>query len=300
MSVADYGHELEFGSFITPANHDPAGVVALAEHSEIVGLDLVTFQDHPYQPSFLDSWTLLSFVAGRTERVKLAPNVLNLPLRKPGVIARAVASLDRLSRGRVELGLGAGAFWDAIVAMGAERLTPGESVTALGEAMEIIRGLWDTGNPARLDVRGHHHEVAGAKRGPAPAHDVEIWLGAYKPRMLRMVGQKADGWLPSLGYLKSVEELAASNARIDDAAAAAGRQPGEIRRLLNINGRFTEAETDGLLTGPPTQWAEQIADLALGFGMSTFILGSDDEKELATFGQQVAPAARELVASERG
>ena len=300
MSVGDYGHELEFGSFITPANHDPAGVVALAEHSEIVGLDLVTFQDHPYQPSFLDSWTLLSFVAGRTERVNLAPNVLNLPLRKPGVIARAVASLDRLSRGRVELGLGAGAFWDAIVAMGAERLTPGESVTALGEAIEIIRGLWDTGNPARLDIQGDHHEVSGAKRGPAPAHDVEIWLGAYKPRMLRMVGQKADGWLPSLGYLKSVEELAASNARIDDAAAGAGRQPGDIRRLLNINGRFTEAETDGLLTGPPTQWAEQIADLALGFGMSTFILGSDHPAELATFGQEVAPAARELVASERG
>src|SRR5690625_2636137 len=300
MSVGDYGHELEFGSFITPANHDPAGVVALAEHSEIVGLDLVTFQDHPYQPSFLDSWTLLSFVAGRTERVKLAPNVLNLPLRKPGVIARAVASLDRLSRGRVELGLGAGAFWDAIVAVGAERLTPGLSVTALGEAMEIIRGLWVTGNAARLDVRGHHHEVAGAKSGRAPALAVEVGLGAYQPRVQRLVRPDADGWLPSLGYLKSVEELAASNARIDDAAAAAGRQPGEIRRLLNINGRFTEAETEGLLTGPPMQWAEQIADLALGFGMSTFILGSDDEKELATFGQEVAPAARELVASAGG
>src|SRR5690625_251175 len=206
MSVGDYGHELEFGSFITPANHDPAGVVALAEHSEIVGLDLVTFQDHPYQPSFLDSWTLLSFVAGRTERVKLAPNVLNLPLRKPGVIARAVARLDRLSRRRVELGLGAGACWDALVAMGAERLTPGEAVTALGEAREIIRGLWGTGDAARLDARGHHHEVAGAKRGPAPADDVGIWWGAYKPRMLRMVGRKAAGWLPSLGYLKSGEE----------------------------------------------------------------------------------------------
>src|SRR5699024_4782118 len=102
------------------------------------------------------------------------------------------------------------------------------------------------------------------------------------------------------GYLKNIEELAASNARIDDAASGAGRQPGDIRRLLNINGRFTEAETEGLLTGPPTQGAEQLADLASGFGMSTFSLGSDDATALATFGQEVAPAARELVASERG
>ena len=298
--MADYGHELKFGSFITPGNHDPAGVVALAEHSERVGLDLVTFQDHPYQPSFLDTWTLMSFVAARTERVTLAPNVLNLPLRKPAVIARAVASLDRLSRGRVELGVGAGAFWDAIAAMGAPRLTPGESVTALVEGVRIIRGLWDTGHPERLEIIGEHHQVSGAKRGPAPAHDVQVWLGGYKPRMLRTIAQIADGWLPSLSYLGSVEDLAAGNARIDEAAASVGREPGAIRRLLNINGKFTGEQNGELLQGPPSQWAEQIADLALGFGMSTFILGSDDEKELSIFAQEVAPAARALVETERG
>lgn len=297
--MADYGHDLKFGSFITPANHDPAGVVSLAKHSEDVGLDLVTFQDHPYQPSFLDTWTLMSFVAARTTRVTLAPNVLNLPLRKPAVIARAVASLDRLSHGRIELGMGAGAFWDAIVAMGAERLTPGESVTALREAILIIRGLWDTGDPERLEIHGDHHQVRGAKRGPAPSHDVRIWLGAYKPRMLRMIGEIGDGWLPSLGYMKSVDDLADSNERIDDAARSAGREPGAIRRLLNINGRFTDAEDGALLQGAPSQWAEQIADLALAFGVGTFILGSDDEHELAIFGQDVAPAARELVRAER-
>lgn len=298
--MVDYGHDLQFGSFLTPANHDPDGVVALAVHSEAAGLDLVTFQDHPYQPSFLDTWTLLSFVAARTEKITVAPNVLNLPLRRPALIARAVASLDRLSGGRVELGLGAGAFWDAMVAMGAERLTPGESVTALGEAIEIIRGLWDTGNPDRLDVRGRHHEVVGAKRGPAPAHDVGIWLGAYRPRMLRMVGERADGWLPSLGYLKNVDDLASSNKAIDDAATAAGRDPRAIRRMVNIHGRFARTEGDGLLKGTPQQWAEQLADLALAYGMGTFILSSDDEKELAIFGQEVAPAARAIVAAERG
>ena len=78
----------------------------------------MTFQDHPYQPRFLDTWTLLSVLAAQTSTVRLAPNVANLPLRPPAVLARSVASLDILSGGRVELGLGAGAFWDAIEANG--------------------------------------------------------------------------------------------------------------------------------------------------------------------------------------
>lgn len=299
--MADYGHELKFGSFLTPANHNPAGVVGLAEHSEEVGLDLVTFQDHPYQPSFLDTWTLMSFIAARTQEVTIAPNVLNLPLRKPAVIARAVASLDRLSRGRIELGLGAGAFWDAMVAMGATRLTPGESVTSLAESIRIIRELWDTGNPERLEINGEHHQISGAKRGPAPSHDVKIWLGGYRPRMLGLVGTISDGWLPSMAYFKNgVADLADGNARIDEAALGAGRQPGAIRRLLNIGGSFTDDRSAALLKGPAQQWAEQIADLALGFGVGTFILGSDDAHELSVFGNEVAPAARQIVATERG
>src|SRR6185312_9392972 len=117
-STMYYGHELQFGTFITPANNPPQAAVSLALLSEQLGYDLVTFQDHPYQPAFLDTWTLLSWVASRTERVHLSPNVLNLPLRPPAVTARAAASLDLLSGGRMSLALGAGGFWDAIEAMG--------------------------------------------------------------------------------------------------------------------------------------------------------------------------------------
>src|SRR6478609_5416846 len=81
--MTDYGHDLLFGSFITPSNAAPERVVGLAQLSERAGLDLATFQDHPYQPSFLDTWTLLAWVAARTERIRLAPNVANLPLRPP-------------------------------------------------------------------------------------------------------------------------------------------------------------------------------------------------------------------------
>jgi alkanesulfonate monooxygenase SsuD/methylene tetrahydromethanopterin reductase-like flavin-dependent oxidoreductase (luciferase family) len=227
----------------------------------------------------------------------VATNVANLPLRTPAVLARSVASLDLLSGGRVELGLGAGAFWDAIEAMGGRRLTPGEGVQALEEAIDVIRQVWDTTARGGVRVDGRHHHVHGAKRGPAPAHPVGIWVGAYKPRMLALTGRLADGWLPSMGYLKP-GDLTAGNAAIDEAATAAGREPASVRRLLNITGQFLP-NGRGMLQGPAEQWAEELADLALTAGTSTFILGSDDAVDLRRFAGEVAPAVRELVETER-
>ncbi|QSB13969.1 LLM class flavin-dependent oxidoreductase [Natronosporangium hydrolyticum] len=298
--MTDYGHELQFGSFLTPSARQPEQVVALARASEAAGLDLVTFQDHPYQPAFLDSWTLLSYVAAATDRIRLSGNVLNLPLRQPTVLARSAASLDRLTGGRVELALGAGGFWDAIEANGGPRRQPGEAVAALREAIEIIREVWDVDQRGGARVIGEHYRVAGAKRGPAPAHDMEIWVGAYGPRMLRLVGEFADGWLPSLPFLKrGAAELPELNARIDEAATAAGRAPAAIRRLLNLSGEFTDSDS-GLLSGPPTAWAEQLTELALTAGVSGFVLMTDDPTTIARFGAEVAPAVREAVAAERG
>lgn len=294
--MADYGHDLLFGTFLTPQNHDPAAVVDLAVLSERSGLDLVTFQDHPYQSGFLDTWTLMSWVAARTERVRLSGNVLNLPLRPPAVLARAAAGLDLLSAGRVELGLGAGAFWDAIEAMGGRRLTAGEAVGALDEAIDIIRGIWDTEDRSPLRVRGDVHRVDGARRGPAPAHPVPIWLGAYKPRMLRLTGRKADGWLPTLNYLKD-PDLRRGNAIIDEEAERHGRDPRAIRRLLNV--MHGPGQDHGPLQGPPEQWAEQLLPFVLEHGVGTFVLGSDDPRLIAAFGREVAPALREAAARER-
>lgn len=281
--MADYGHALRFGSFITPSAGAPARTVELAVRSEQAGLDLVTFQDHPYQPRFLDAWTLLSFVAARTERIHLSGDVLNVPLRQPAVLAGAAASLDLLSGGRVELALGAGGFWDAIVAMGEPRRTPGQAVDALGEAIEVIRGLWDVAEPRPLHAGGTYHRVDGAKRGPAPAHPIPIHVGARKPRMLRLVGTKADGWLPSLAYLEP-GDLGRGNALIDDAAAAAGRDPREIVRMLNVSPRETAADLIGL---------------ALQDGVSTFIVATDDGPTLDRFGAEVAAAVRDGVAAAR-
>jgi alkanesulfonate monooxygenase SsuD/methylene tetrahydromethanopterin reductase-like flavin-dependent oxidoreductase (luciferase family) len=282
--MADYGHELLVGTFITPQDQAPQETVALAQLTERAGLDLVTFQDHPYQPAYLDTWTLLSYVAAKTDRVRLSGNVLNLPLRQPAVLARAAASLDLLSGGRFELGLGAGSFWDAIVAMGGPDRSKGGAVAALSEAIDIIRAIWDTADSRGVRVDGDHYRVHGAKRGPAPAHDVQIWLGALKPRMLRLIGEKADGWLPSYGYMQE-GDLQRGNRTIDEAAKAAGRDPGEIRRLLNI----------------PVELAtvERLLPLVLEDGVSTFIVWSDDARLIERYGTEIAPALREAVARER-
>jgi alkanesulfonate monooxygenase SsuD/methylene tetrahydromethanopterin reductase-like flavin-dependent oxidoreductase (luciferase family) len=282
--VTYYGHDLAFGTFITPQSRSPQDVVALARLTEEAGLDLVTFQDHPYQPAFLDTWTLLTWVAAHTERVRLAPNVLNLPLRQPVVLARAAASLDLLSGGRFELGLGAGAFWDAIEASGGPRRTPGESVDALSEAIDVIRAVWSPEERRGVYVDGEHYRVHGAKRGPAPAHDIELWLGALKPRMLRLIGAKADGWLPSLAYLED-GDLERGNRIIDEAARGAGRDPRAIRRLLNVPGDLT---------------VEQLLPLALEHGVSTFIVTADDPETIERWGGEIAPALRAAVAREHG
>jgi alkanesulfonate monooxygenase SsuD/methylene tetrahydromethanopterin reductase-like flavin-dependent oxidoreductase (luciferase family) len=304
--MSDYGHELRFGSFITPQNQRPQDVIALAKLSEDVGLDLVSFQDHPYQSQYLDTWTLLSWVAAQTERIHVSGNVLNLPLRPPAVLARAAASLDLLSGGRVELGLGAGGFPEPIVAMGGPERTAGESVEALEEGIEIIRKLWDTSVRRGVNLDGKHYHVKGAKRGPQPAHEIPIWVGALKPRMLRLVGRLADGWLPSLSYL-SLADIAPDNAIIDEAAIKAERDPREIRRLLNVQGSFdgpdlglVDGQNGGTsIQGSPKAWVRALSELVSEHGFSTFILWGDDPRMIETFATEVAPALREVVAANR-
>ena len=281
--MPDYGHALRFGTFITPANAPADRPVELAVLSEELGFDLVTFQDHPYQPAFHDTWTLLTWVAARTQRIHLSGNVLNLPLRQPAVLARAAASLDLLSGGRFALGLGAGGFWDPIAAMGGRRLTPGQAVTALDEAIDVIRGIWDTTNRAPLRAGGDYYRVEGAKRGPTPAHAIPIWLGAYKPRMLRLIAEKGDGWLPSMSYMQP-GDLERGNKAIDDAARAVGRFPREITRLLNV---------------PPDLTVDALVDLAIDQGVSVFVVMADDPRVMERWAQQIIPVVRERVGEAR-
>ena len=280
--------DVRLGIFLVPDATDPGATIETIVAADRVGLDFVAVQDHPYQRRFFDTWTLLSYAAGRTEHVRFLPDVLNLPLRLPAVIAKSVASLDVLSGGRVELGLGAGGFWDAIEAMGGPRRTPGESVDALAEAVEIIKAWWSGDHS--VHVEGDHYRVSGAHPGPPPAHPVGIWLGAYGPRMLRLTGRVADGWLPSLGghYLRP-EDVQARQTAIDDAAVAAGRDPADIVRAVNVM-----APEDGAVQA----LADQLAQIAIGLRFSTLLVGLPEDDRVGfvrRLGEDVAPRVRQLL-----
>ncbi|RDE08003.1 LLM class flavin-dependent oxidoreductase [Pelagibacterium lacus] len=295
--MPDYGHALMFGTFTTPSAANPQHALAVAEAAEAAGLDAVTLQDHPYNSDFLDTYTLLTWIAARTSRIKVAANVTNLPLRPPVVLAKMAASIDLLSGGRFEMGLGAGGFGDAIKAAGGPDQTVGQRVAALEEAIDVMRGVWDTSR-AGLRHQGEHYQIAGLRRGPRPAHEIGIWLGAYKPRMLGITGAKADGWLPSYDYFKS-PDMAESNRIIDAAALEAGRKPGDVKRLLNIMRTAISPDNAGFLQGPVSQWVEELSELVLEHGFSGFFFGGDDPDLLTTIGREIAPAVREAVSKAR-
>ncbi|SDI47766.1 Luciferase-like monooxygenase [Sinosporangium album] len=294
--MADYGRAPEFGYFLVPNADDP--LLETAKLVDSLGLDLIGVQDHPYQRRYVDTWTLLSMVAAVTERVKVFPDVASLPLRPPAVLAKAAASLDVLSGGRAELGLGAGAFWEAIEAFGGVRRTPKEAMDALEEAVAVIRQVWSGGSGLRFD--GEHYTLSGAKAGPVPAHDMGIWLGVKGPRGLALLGRSADGWVPSSSWAPP-ERLPELNARIDEAAAGAGRDPAAIRRLYNVNGVITGGSSDGFLRGPVDQWVDELTDLVVAYGMDTFVLWpeGDQHEQLKVFAAEVVPAVREQVQRER-
>jgi alkanesulfonate monooxygenase SsuD/methylene tetrahydromethanopterin reductase-like flavin-dependent oxidoreductase (luciferase family) len=301
----DYGHSLEFGYFLIPEAADPRGVLETARLADRLGYDLLAVQDHPYQPAHLDTLALLGVILGQTEQIRVFQDVSNVPLRPPAMFAKAAATLDVLSGGRFEAGLGGGGFLRAAQAMGAPALTAGESLEALEEAVAILRASW-SGAPA-LDFDGRHYRLEGARPGPVPAHEIGIWLGAMKPRALALTGRVADGWAaPLMNYLPPA---AAANAHtvIDHAAREAGRDPAEIRRIYNVPGVFTASapapahDSDDAIVGPPDHWAAVLTHLALDLGFGTFVLmGQADPQLLRTFIEDVAPEVRERVASARG
>ncbi|TMD98141.1 MAG: LLM class flavin-dependent oxidoreductase [Chloroflexi bacterium] len=273
----DYGQPVRFGVFVTPeATERPLKLAAIADE---LGFDVAGVQDHPYQRRFYDTWTLLTAMAMRTERITVFPDVANVPLRPPAMLAKAAATLDILSGGRLELGLGAGGFWDGIKAYNGPARTAAESVSALEEAIQVMRLLWSGQHGIRFE--GKFYQLMGAHSGPVPAHPVGIWLGAYRPRMLSLVGRLADGWVPSYGYLKEPELLEAGR-RIDEAALAAGRDPRAVRRVLNA----------GYMD------AEQLVALVTEYGIDTFLV-TDDPDEMRTFMSEVAPRVREEVEARR-
>jgi alkanesulfonate monooxygenase SsuD/methylene tetrahydromethanopterin reductase-like flavin-dependent oxidoreductase (luciferase family) len=296
-AMTDYGHKVTFGVMLG-AQGDPRDVVGLAELSESVGLDIVCLPDHPYWPERFETFTLLTAIAARTNSIRVMSNLANLPLRPPPMLARAAATLDMLTDGRFDLGIGTGAqqMWDSIVAEGGPRRSAGESIAALDEAIRIIRALWIVGPD--LDFDGQHYRLNGVTRGPVPKHAIGIWLGAYQPRLLRLLGATADGWVFTSLFFPP-EHIAKANQIIDAAARDAERSPSVVRRIYNVAGEFSATGT-GFLKGPSHVWIEQLTELTLTEGISSYVLfDCQSSDSIRKFADEVAPAVREAVTTER-
>ena len=273
------GRPLQIGISIIPDTDSLDRGRELVRAADEGGLALVGIQDHPYQHHFFDTWSLIPTLLAETRRISFFTNVANLPLRPAAVMAKAAASLDVLSGGRFELGLGGGAAPELIANFGGPRRTPGETVEAVGEAIDVLRLLWS--NERSVSFEGKHYTLNDARPGPQPAHPISIWLGAFRPRMIRLVGRKADGWLPSLGMLTR-DVLREGNQQIDEAADKAGRDPRTIRRLINVQGLIGEQAPPSRselpvgylagepLAGAPGWWAETIAGFVED-GFDTFV-----------------------------
>jgi alkanesulfonate monooxygenase SsuD/methylene tetrahydromethanopterin reductase-like flavin-dependent oxidoreductase (luciferase family) len=284
---------IRLGFFPEPVAADLPALLRRVERADDAGLDIVGIQDHPYQRRFVDTVALLAFLAARTSRITLFPDVANLPLRGPALLAKQASTIDLLSGGRFELGIGAGAMWDAVAAMGGPRRSPGEALAALREAIAVIRAIWSA--ERGLHVDGEHYRLAGVHGGPPPAHAIGIWVGGYGEKMMRLIGEEADGWVPSMAYLPP-PALAERAAILDQAATAAGRDPHAIRRVYNVGGSITPAveQRDDAIVGPPDHWVQTLLDLAATHRIDTFVLwpSGDIDAQLDLFATEVAPAVR--------
>lgn len=265
--------DLTFGIGIqTSPDSDPVGLALAAER---LGFDFVSAADHPTGDPSYETTIMLTWIAARTSRIKVASRVLAVPFRRPAMVAKLAASLDLFSGGRFILGLGAGYSDPELTALGAPGLSPAEKIEGLAEAVQIIRGAW---TQASYTQDGHLHSVLDLQMEPKPFHPIPIWLGTFGPRALAVTGRLADGWIPSLGYLP-VEEFPRMRRRIDAAAEAAGRRPDEIRGILNLGIRIDAGARPqpDVVAGSARQVAGQLqALLRLGFAGFNFITSGPD------------------------
>jgi alkanesulfonate monooxygenase SsuD/methylene tetrahydromethanopterin reductase-like flavin-dependent oxidoreductase (luciferase family) len=264
--------------------------ITQAIQAEAFGFDFVSASDHPVgaQASY-DTLTLLTWVAARTERIRIATRVLGTPFRRPAMVAKTAESLHRLAQGRLILGLGGGYSDDEIRSVGGPVPSPREKVTGLSDAIEIMRAAW-RGEPATY--AGAVHSVEDLLLRPSPATPIPIWLGTYGPRALAVTGRLADGWIPSPGFA-GPGRIPAMLARIRDASEAAGRRRDAVRAIYNVPVELGahRPDADGTVAGPPSDVVARLREYA-ELGFSGFNLSCVPE-QVPAVAAEVLPALRQ-------
>lgn len=283
--------QLTFGAGVSTSAEPGADPVAEARTAEDLGFDFVSASDHPsgQHPTF-ETWTMLTWIAASTSRIAVASRVLSLPFRSPALVAKMAESLDRLSQGRLILGLGAGYADPELEGFGLPVPTARQKLDGLTDAMHIMRGLWS--EPA-FTYSGTVHRTSAADVEPKPGRPIPIWLGAFGDRALAITGRQADGWIPTLGYAPA-DQLAIMRGKVLAAAEAAGRDPGDITCVLNAEVRVGDGPDPDALTGSPAEIAERLRGfIAAGFtGFNFMPAGPRPAEQLERIAKEVVPALR--------
>jgi probable F420-dependent oxidoreductase len=270
-----------------------SGPVTQARQAEDLGFDFVSASDHLHgeSPTY-EPWTLLSWIGSATSRIGMLTRVLAAPYRNPAVVAKMAETFDRLSAGRLILGLGGGYMDEEFRAFGAGERTPRDKIDGLEEAVRIVRGLWlEPG----FSFTGRFARVEEARVEPRPEHPIPIWLGTYGPRALDLTGRLADGWIPTL-ELAPPEQVGAMRDRVLASAREAGRDPDAITCVYNVDVRVDEVAMPepGVISGSADSVAEQLRGfLDLGFSaISLLPAGPDRAGQVDRLGREVLPALR--------
>jgi alkanesulfonate monooxygenase SsuD/methylene tetrahydromethanopterin reductase-like flavin-dependent oxidoreductase (luciferase family) len=229
-------HRLRFHVLVLP-NVPWSELARRFRHLDELGFDVGGMADHFVDwtgsgSPWLEAWTLLAAVARETRRLRLSTLVTQIPLRNPAMLAHQALTLDHVSEGRLELGLGVGLTTDPSYAMmGLPNWSSAERVARFTEYVEVVDSLLSN---EVATYRGRFYQVEGATMKPRPVQQPRppITIAALGPVMLRHAARYADVW-NSLSFLRDfqaqLEETRGRIQRIDEACRAIGREPAALR-----------------------------------------------------------------------
>jgi len=193
---------------------------------------LLALGPNPAAPIF-DGWTVLGTMAAITKRARIGLNVTGNLYRHPGLMAKIAVTVDHVSNGRLEFGIGTGWNEPEFTQFGLPFPSAGDRVTMLDESLKAMKLLW---SEPRSTFKGRFYELKDAIAEPKPVQRPHppIWIGSKGERMLRLTARHADVWHSNAG---AFEQSVALNKALDAAATKAGREPISIRRSISV--RFT-------------------------------------------------------------
>jgi len=227
-------------------------VVACAERAEALGFDSVWLSDHLFldisrygapagRHGCFDPLVAFAALARRTTSVRLGTLTLCTPLRPATVLAKALATLDQVSGGRVTVGLGAGWYAEELAAAGMELEPPRVRLARLAESVQVVRGMFG-GGP--FSFAGRYESAVEAHCLPRPAQrpGPPVWVGGKGDRLIALAGTYADGW--NTAWIWSPEDWSARAALLDVACEQAGRDPASVTRSVGLYALTGEDEAD--------------------------------------------------------